>query len=82
MFQITKLTLSNRQYPIECTDIIIEDILWPGKILRAVKVYCAPCIIMLRLVSRNLLYVSNFESNPARGSTHVLLCLFAGVLWL
>ena len=38
MFQITKLTLSDRIYPIECTNNRIEDILWPRQILRAVKV--------------------------------------------
>ena len=38
MFQITKFTLSDRIYPIECTYIRIEDILWPIRILQAVKV--------------------------------------------
>ena len=38
MFQITKFTPSDRIYPIECTCIRIEDILWPRQILRAVKV--------------------------------------------
>ena len=36
--QITKFTLGDRIYPIECTYIKIEDILWPRQILRAVKV--------------------------------------------
>ena len=31
MFQITKFTPSDRIYPIECTCIRIEDILWPDK---------------------------------------------------
>ena len=38
MFQITKFTLSDRIYPIECTYIKIEDILLPRQIRRAVKV--------------------------------------------
>ena len=37
-FQITKFTLSDRIYLIECTYIRIEDILWPRQILRAVEV--------------------------------------------
>ena len=37
MGQITKFTLSDRIYPIECTYIEIDDILWPRQILRAVK---------------------------------------------
>ena len=38
MFQIIKFTLSDWIYPIECTYIRIEDLLWPRQILRAVKV--------------------------------------------
>ena len=38
MFQITKFTLSDRIYPIECTYMRIEDLLRPRQILRAVKV--------------------------------------------
>ena len=38
MFQITEFTLSDRIYPIEYTNIRIEDILWPRQILRVVKV--------------------------------------------
>ena len=37
MFQITKFTLSDRIYPIEYTNIRIEDILWPKHILRVSK---------------------------------------------
>ena len=37
-FHITKFNLSDRIYPIKCIYIRIEDILWPRKILRAVKV--------------------------------------------
>ena len=39
MFQITKLNLSDIIYPIECTYIRIEDILWLRQILQAVKVW-------------------------------------------
>ena len=38
MFQITKFTVSDRIYPIECTYIEIEDILLPRQIRRSVKV--------------------------------------------
>ena len=38
MFQITKSTLSDRKYSIQCTYIRIEDILWPRQTLWAVKV--------------------------------------------
>ena len=38
MFHITKFTLSDRIYPMECTYITIDGILWPRQILRAVKV--------------------------------------------
>ena len=34
MFHITKFTLNDSIYPIECTHIIIEGILWPRQILR------------------------------------------------
>ena len=37
IFRITKFTLSDRIYLLECTYIWIEDILWPRRILRAVK---------------------------------------------
>ena len=38
MFHITKIALSDRTYPIECTYIRIEGILWPRHILQAVTV--------------------------------------------
>ena len=39
MFQITKFTVSDRIYPIECTYIKIEDTLLPRQIRRSVKVW-------------------------------------------
>ena len=55
MFQITKSTLSDIIYPIECTYIRIEDILWPRQILRAVKVRAIwwgkePCSLSILLI--------------------------------
>ena len=38
MFHFTNFTLSDRIYPIECTYIRIEDIIWSRKIVWAVKV--------------------------------------------
>ena len=38
MFHITKFTLIDRIYPIECTYVRIEGLLWPKQILWAVKV--------------------------------------------
>ena len=37
IFHITKFTLSDRIYPIECTNIGIEGILCPRQILRQSK---------------------------------------------
>ena len=60
MFQITKFTLSDRIYPIECTYMKIEDLLRPRQILRAVKVRAIwlgkePCSLLRKLVSLILL---------------------------
>ena len=57
-FHITKFNLSDRIYHIKCIYIRIEDILWPRKILRAVKVRAiwwgkAPCSLVHR-VSLNI----------------------------
>ena len=53
MFQITKFTLSDGIFPIECNYIKIEDLLWPRQILRAVKVRAIwwgkePCSFSMR----------------------------------
>ena len=59
MFQITKFTLSDRIYPIECTYNRIEDILWSRQILRLVKLWAGkePCSFMklAEILSHNIL---------------------------
>ena len=67
IFHITKFTLSDRIYPIECTYIKIECILWPRQILRAVKARAKwqgkePCSFRVSMSFFAKLHVSNITT--------------------